>query len=293
MEPKAAPPRDALRTPRVVNARRRTSSPAPARTKKEFVLAERWREYKHSGDRRARDDLVLAYAPIVKYVAGRVASRLPQHVEAADLISDGFRGLLAAVERFEPFHGVSFEIYADRRIRGAILDAIRAADWVPRQVREEARGIERATAELATSLRRLPKDGELATAMSLTRAQLDASLLRVSDARLLALDGPWGAEAVDGEQRTLLDSLADSEATDPAANAQHNDRRRRINTAVRMLPAREQTILGLYYHQDLTLAEIARVLGISQSRVSQLQARATLQLRTLLAPAEPAEPRAA
>ncbi|HST39719.1 MAG TPA: FliA/WhiG family RNA polymerase sigma factor [Conexibacter sp.] len=286
MESKTAPPCDALRTARAGSPRRRTPSPAPARRAKEFVLAERWREYKHSGDQRARDDLVLAYAPIVKYVAGRVASRLPQHVEAADLISDGFRGLLAAVERFEPFRGVSFEVYADRRINGAILDGMRASDWVPRQVRDEARGIERATAALATSLRRLPREGELATALSLTRAQLNASLLRVSDARLLALDGPWGAAAVDGEQRTLLDTLADDEATDPAASAQHNDRQRAIHAAVGMLPAREQTILGLYYQQELTLTEIAEVLGISKSRVSQLHARAALELRTLLAPAD-------
>lgn len=267
-----------------MSSQRRTSSAAPATPTKEFVLAERWRAYTHSGDPRARDDLVLAYAPIVKYVAGRVASKLPPHVEAADLISDGFRGLLTAVERFEPFRGVSFERYAARRVNGAILDGMRASDWVPRQVREEARAIERATTQLAMSLQRLPREGELASALSLTRAQLNASLLRVSDARLLALDGPWGSEASDGDRPTLLDTLPDDEATDPAVCAQRNDRRRAVRAAVSMLPDREQTILSLHYQQDLPLAQIAQVLRISESRVSQLHTRAALQLRTLLTP---------
>jgi RNA polymerase sigma factor for flagellar operon FliA len=253
---------------------------------KTIVLAERWREYRRSGDLRARNDLVLAYAPIVKYVAGGIAARLPEHVEASELVSDGFSGLLSAVERFEPRRGVTFELYARQRISGAIYDGMRALDWVPRRVRDEARAIERTTAELSMSLRRLPRDGELARALSLTRAQLNRALQRVADSRLLALDQPWGAPATDGERPTLLATLADAGAPDPAVSAQRSDRRRSIRSAIERLTGRDQMILGLHYHQDLTLGQIGEVLGITESRVSQLQARAMIQLRTLLGPAE-------
>lgn len=283
----ATPPLRTRRTARVRQSRRRNPATASASASdKTIVLAERWREYSRSGDRRARDDLVLAYAPIVKYVAGRVAARLPEHVEAAELISDGFSGLLAAVERYEPARGVKFELYASQRIRGAIYDGMRALDWVPRLVREQAREIERTTAELAMSLQRLPTDAELARALSLTSAQLNVSLQRVADARLLALDEPWGSEAIDGDRPTLLDTLADSSAPDPALSAEGSDRRRLIRSAVGHLSGRDQVILGLRYHQNLTLSQIGEVLGISESRVSQLQTRAMLQLRTLLSPVD-------
>ncbi len=249
------------------------------------MLAERWRTYKRDGDRRARDDLILAYSPIVKYLAGRVASRLPSHIEAAELVSDGFKGLMTAVEHFDPQRGTRFEAYADRRIRGAMVDGMRSLDWVPRQVRDEARQIERATAGLTMEKSRLPTDVELARSLSLTGRQLNAALQRISEARVLALDEPLGAELSDGHRPTLLDSLPDRGAVDPAASAQGFDRRRHIRAAIRHLSARDQMIFGLYYYQELTFVQIAEVLGISASRVSQLHTRAALRLRVLLAPA--------
>ncbi|ADB48796.1 FliA/WhiG family RNA polymerase sigma factor [Conexibacter woesei] len=248
-----------------------------------IVLAERWRRYKGTGERAARDDLVLAYSPIVKYVAGRVAARMPAHVDVADLISDGFKGLLDAVERFEPVRGVRFEAYADTRIRGAIFDGLRSLDWVPRAVRAEAREIERATAELAMRLQRMPTDPELAGALSMSRRQLAASLQRVSDSRIVALDEPWGPVLADGRPVALLDTLPDLDAVDPAADSDETERSERIGAAVRQLPAREQVVLGLRYHHDLTLLQIGEVLGISESRTSQLHTKAALQLKAVLA----------
>lgn len=248
-----------------------------------IVLAERWRRYKGTGERTARDDLVLAYAPIVKYVAGSVASRMPAHVDVADLISDGFKGLLDAVERFEPVRGVRFEAYAGTRIRGAMFDGLRSLDWVPRTVRAEARDIERATGELAMRLQRMPTDPELAGALAMSSAELAASLQRVSDSRIVALDEPWGPAPTDGRPVPLIDTLADVDAVDPAADSDATERSERIGVAVRRLPAREQVILGLRYHQDLTMLQIGEVLGISESRTSQLHTKAALQLKALLA----------
>jgi RNA polymerase sigma factor for flagellar operon FliA len=219
---------------------------------------------------------------LVKYVAGRVGSRMPAHVELADLISYGLGGLIDAVERFEPVRGIKFESYASVRIRGAIFDEMRARDWVPRAVRLEARQINQATSELASRLQRLPTDAELATELSMDAQELDQSLQRVANAQVSALDEPRGVVRADGLQHTLLDTLADADAIDPAVNADAMALRDRIATAMKELPAREQLVLGLRYHQELTNDEIGEVISASGSRVSQLHAKAVLQLAALL-----------
>ena len=164
---------------------------AKAEAPQSIVLAATWRRYKRTGDRETRNKLILAYSPIVKYAAGRMAARMPAHVELADLISYGMGGLIEAVERFEPARGIKFESYAATRIRGAIFDELRSLDWVPRSVRTEARGIEEATAALTARLHRMPTDVELAGHLLIEPKELDASLQRVSDARMIALDQPW------------------------------------------------------------------------------------------------------
>lgn len=249
---------------------------------KSIVLAEVWRRYKKTGDREDRNQLVLAYSPIVKYVAGRMAARAPAHVELADLVSYGVGGLIDAVERFDPARGILFESYAGVRIRGAIVDELRSLDWAPRKVRGEAREIEKATVELSARLHRTPTDAELAAELSMDPAQLDASLQRVADARIIALDQPWDTMRTDGLETTLVQTLPDPNAVDPAASAAATDLRERIADAIDHLPEREQLVLGLRYHQDLRLAEIGEVLGVSESRVSQLHAKAVLHVRALL-----------
>jgi RNA polymerase sigma factor for flagellar operon FliA len=253
--------------------------PQPTKT---IVLAELWRRYKRGGDRQARDQLILAYSPIVKYAAGRIVARMPAHIEVADLVSYGLGGLIDAVERFEPARGIKFESYASTRIRGAILDELRSLDWVPRSVRHEARQIEKATADLSTRLQRMPTDGELAGELSVDAEQLGASLQRVADARMLALDQPGGGAWAEGLQPTLLETLADPHAVDPAASAAATDLRERMAAAIEHLPERERVILGLRYHQELTFSEIGEVLGVSESRISQLHTKAVLQMGALL-----------
>ncbi|HMJ36524.1 MAG TPA: FliA/WhiG family RNA polymerase sigma factor [Baekduia sp.] len=254
-------------------------APRPSNT---IVLSERWRRYRTTRNRDVRDQLILAYSPIVKYAAGRIASRMPPHVDVADLVSYGLGGLIDAVERFEPERGTTFETYAGQRIRGAIFDELRALDWVPRTVRAEAREIELATADLSTRLQRLPTDAELAEQLDMDADQLDASLQRVADARIVALDKPWNLARAEGVQPTLLETLADPAAVDPADSADAQDLRERIAAAIERLPARDQVVLGLRYHQELTFLEIGTVLGVSESRVCQMHAKAVLQVGALM-----------
>ena len=247
-----------------------------------IVLTETWRRYKRGGHRQARNQLILAYSPMVKYLAGRIGARMPAHVDVADLVSYGLGGLIEAVERFEPARGIRFESYASTRIRGAIIDELRSLDWVPRSIRGEARNIEHATATLSTRLHRMPTDTELAAEMSIDQEELDASLLRVADARMVALDQPWDTGRGDGLETTLLETLRDPDAVDPVENADRADLRERITDAIMHLPERERLVLGLRYHQEMRLAEIGEILGVTESRVSQLHAKAVLQVRALL-----------
>jgi RNA polymerase sigma factor for flagellar operon FliA len=251
--------------------------PRPTRP---IVLAEIWRRYKGTGDREARDQLILAYSPIVKYVAGRIGARMPGHIDIADLVSYGLGGLIDAVERFEPARGVKFESYAGLRIRGAIFDELRLFDWVPRAVRDEARKIDQATIDLSTRLQRLPTDAELAAKLSMDPAQLDASLQRVADAQMIALDEPWGPTG--GIQPTRMDTLPDEDAIDPLASAVARDLREHIAKAIEHLPERERAVLALRYQEELSFPEIGEILGVSESRICQLHTKAVIQMRALL-----------
>jgi RNA polymerase sigma factor for flagellar operon FliA len=249
---------------------------------KAIVLAEYWRRYRRDGEREVRDQLVLAYSPIVKHVAGRIASRMPPHVDLADLVAYGLAGLIDAVERYDPARGVKFESFAGLRIRGAIIDAMRSLDWVPRAVRDEAREFERTSADLLVCLQRLPTDAELATALDIDAEELDARMQRVANAQLVALDQPWGFNGSDSAPTTMLDFLPDPAAGDPAELSDRADLADQVAAAVLQLSGREQTILALRYHQDLTLAEIGEVFDVSESRISQIHTRSMLHLRVLL-----------
>lgn len=246
------------------------------------LLAEQWRRYRRDGERRVRDELVLAYCPLVKHVAGRIVSGMPPHVDIADLIAYGLAGLVEAVERYEPDRGVQFETYAGLRVRGAIIDALRSLDWVPRAVRDEGRAIEHASADLLVRLQRLPTDAELAEELALDESQLDASLDRVARSRMVALDEPWYAGGGETSVMTLGDSLPDPNADDPSALATASDLPERVAAAVLELPAREQTILALRHHQGLSFVEIGEVFSVSMSRISQIHAKTMLQLRAML-----------
>jgi len=249
---------------------------------KGIELKDLWRRYKTSGDERARERLVIAYAPLVKYVAGRMGSGLPAHVEEADLISYGLTGLISAIERFDLSREIKFETYAITRIRGAIIDELRTLDWVPRSVRARAREIERVNQKLEAKLQRAPTDEEMADELDISVSEFQESLLQISNSTLVALDELWSAGDSGGDQVSLLDTLPDRGAPDPEAMVDQGELRDRIADAIAALPEREKLVIALYYYENLTLREIGEVLGVTESRVSQLHTKAVLRLRSKL-----------
>jgi RNA polymerase sigma factor for flagellar operon FliA len=208
-------------------------------------LAELWITYVDSRDAGLRDRLILHYAPLVKYVAGRVGSGLPAHVEQADLVSYGTFGLIDAITRYEPTREVKFESYAMARIRGAIIDEL------------------------------------LADELDMDVEEIRKFLGQLSLVNVVALDELLGAD--EGGSPSLGDTLQDSSALDPQAMAEHGEARQLLARAVEQLPEREKVVVSLYYFEGLTLADIGRVLGVTESRICQMHTKAVLHLRTKLA----------
>jgi RNA polymerase sigma factor for flagellar operon FliA len=249
---------------------------------KAIELKDLWCRYKQDGDQQARERLVLAYSPLVKYVAGRMSSGLPAHVEEADLISYGLLGLISAIERFEPAREIRFETFAVTRIKGSIIDELRSLDWVPRSVRARAREIEQANAKLEHRLRRAPSDEEMAAELDLTLDELNESLVRISNSSVVALDELWTVSDSSGDQVSLLDTIQDPKAADPSHEMDLTEMKDRLADAIARLPEREKLVIALYYYENLTLREIGEVLGVTESRVSQLHTKAVLRLKSRL-----------
>jgi RNA polymerase sigma factor FliA len=225
---------------------------------------------------------VLAYAPLVKYVAGRMSSGLPSHVEESDLISYGLLGLISAIERFEPEREIKFETFAITRIKGSIIDELRSLDWVPRSVRTKAREIERMNAKLEHKLHRAPTDKEMAEGLEVTVEEFQESLVRISNSSVVALDELWTVSDSSGDQVSLLDTIQDPQAADPATEMDTTEMKDRLADAIARLPEREKLVVALYYYENLTLREIGEVLGVTESRVSQLHTKAVLRLKSRL-----------
>ena len=243
-----------------------------------------WAEYKRVGSRELRDQLIVHYSPLVKYVAGRVGTGLPQNVDQADLVSYGIFGLIDAIEKFDLDRGFKFETYAIARIKGNILDELRSIDWVPRSVRAKARALEKAYATLEGKLHRTPTDAELADELDLTDDQLQTTLGQISFTGLVALDEMLsGGDR--GDSLTLGDTLPDA-GTGPVAAYEVEEMRQILAEAINRLPEREKVVLGLYYYEGLTLAEIGSILGVTESRVCQIHTKAVIQLRARLAASE-------
>ena len=174
-----------------------------------------WQEFQKSRDQAVRDRLILTYAPLVKYVAGRLGSGLPAHVDEGDLVSYGLLGLIGAIERYDPDRDVKFETYAIARIKGSIIDELRAMDWVPRSVRARARDIERAIAELVRKLHRAPSDEEISEKLGISTDELEESLTDISRSSIAALDELWTVSSSGGDTVALIDTIEDTEAPDP------------------------------------------------------------------------------
>jgi RNA polymerase sigma factor FliA len=240
-----------------------------------------WLEYRRTRDKALRDRLIITYAPLVKYVAGRLGSGLPAHVEEADLVSYGLLGLMSAIDRYDPDRDIKFETYAIARIRGSIIDELRTLDWVPRSVRSRARNIERAIRELEAKLARAPTDAEIAARLGISTDELEDSLIDISRSSIAALDELWST-AGEGDQVSLLEMLEDPESVKPAEALDETEVREALAEAISRLPEREKLVVTLYYYEELTLREIGEVLGVTESRVSQLHTKAILRLRSRL-----------
>jgi RNA polymerase sigma factor FliA len=249
---------------------------------KEVELRDLWRRYKGEGDASARERLVVAYSPMVKFVAGRLGAGLPSHVDDADLISYGLMGLIGAIERFDPERGIKFETFAMTRIRGAIIDELRSLDWVPRSVRSRAREIEAAQAKLEHELQRAPSEAELAKKLGLTEDELQTSLLEIANSSVYALDELWTISDSSGDSVSLLDTISDPRADDPQESLASSEVKDRLTEGISGLPEREQLVIALYYYENLTLREIGEVLGVTESRVSQLHTKAVMRLKSAL-----------
>ncbi len=249
-----------------------------------------WQEYRQSRDRILRDRLILTYAPLVKFVAGRVRASLPSHVDEQDLVSYGLLGLIGAIERFDPDREIKFETFAMARIRGAIIDELRSLDWVPRSVRTRARAIERAIAVLERELMRAPTDEEIAAKLGIKPEELEENLREISRSSVAALDELWSPTG-SGDQVALVDTIQDRTGPDPEVSLELSEVREALAEAISGLPEREKLVITLYYYEELTLREIGEVLGVTESRVSQLHTKAILRLKAHLSGVqrEPAE----
>jgi RNA polymerase sigma factor FliA len=238
-----------------------------------------WKSYKESGSAQERDKLILNYSPLVKYVAGRVAVGLPANIEQADLISYGIFGLIDAIEKYEPDRGIKFETYAISRIRGSIIDELRAIDWVPRSVRFKAREVEKAYTALENKLKRPPSDVEIAQEMGVSSDELTHIYSQLSNVSLVALDELMTVEGARGDRLSLVETLEDTRTVGPVDSIEAEEMKRILTESINRLPEREKIVVTLYYYEGLTLAEIGKVLGVTESRVSQMHTKAVLALR--------------
>lgn len=245
----------------------------------ETDLESAWTRFKESGEQAHRDQLIIYYSPLVKYVASRVAAGLPQSVDQSDLVSYGMFGLIDAITKFDPDRGFKFETYAISRVKGAILDELRSIDWVPRSVRSKAKSVERAMMKLEGRLHRSPTDEEVAEELDVSVAQLNNIYNQISSLGIVALDEMLSFNG--GESLTFGDTLADR-SEGPGGVYERVEMRQLLADAINRMNEREKIVLTLYYYENLTLAEIGRVLGVTESRVCQIHTKSVLHLKSRL-----------
>ncbi|MDQ6672201.1 MAG: FliA/WhiG family RNA polymerase sigma factor [Chloroflexota bacterium] len=234
-----------------------------------------------AGDRGARDELAVRYAPVVKYVIGRMAISLPAAMDSDDVLSAGTVGLLHAIGRFDPEQGVRFETYALQRIRGAIIDTIRSLSPLSRGAGRRARLLDENTAALAQRLGRAPTHEELANELGVDQAELGRMLLESAHV-IVSLDGSGAGGQDEGEVQSLRDLVRDPNQAGTDEVAEEKELIERLSAAIDFLATRDRLVLNLYYHEELTLKEISRVIEVSESRVSQIHTAAVMKLRALL-----------
>ncbi|MBN1698323.1 MAG: RNA polymerase sigma factor WhiG [Spirochaetales bacterium] len=242
---------------------------------------ELWRLYKNKKDPQIRDIFIKQYAPLVKYVAGKIAIGMPTNVEFDDLVGFGVFGLFDAIDKFDPDKHVKFKTYAVTRIRGAIFDELRAIDWVPRSIRQKSREVEETVRMLESQLGRVATDEEIARAMNMDAGDFQQLILKISGTSILSLNDVWNT-GDDNDKISIVDSIESPSNLNPDTIVEKEEIKRVIIEAINELPEKEKKVLVLYYYEDLTLKEIGEVLGVTESRISQLHTKAIMRLRTKL-----------
>ncbi len=242
---------------------------------------ELWILFKKNKDARIRDFFVKQYAPLVKYVAGKVAIGMPHTVEFDDLVGFGVFGLFDAINKFDPEKNVKFKTYAVTRIRGAIFDELRSIDWVPRSVRQKTREIEEAIHRLEAGLGRAATDQEISDELGISIDDFHKNILKISGTSILSLNDVWFT-GEENDKVSIVDSIESPQSLNPETIVEKEEIRRVIVDAIHELPEKEKQVLVLYYYEDLTLKEIGKVLEVTESRVSQLHTKAIMRLRAKL-----------
>ena len=253
-----------------------------AKRKRRPTVTEReWRRYRKSETEEMRQMLLNKFLPLVRNVASRMAMGFPRSVELPDLVNTGVIGLIEAFRNFDPGRGVKFETYAVPRIRGAILDELRALDWVPRSTRAKSREIDKSYHILENKYGRPPEKTELAKHMKITIEELHLSLDDVSGTNILSLDDIIFRED-DNRQVSRIETIVDTSKINILGELEKDELRAFLSIAMEKLTAQEKLVIALYYYEELTLKEIGEVMSISESRVSQIHTRAVSKLRTMV-----------
>ena len=236
----------------------------------------KYKVHDHAAEERER--LILEHLPQVRLIARRIHERLPESVSLEDLISTGTLGLIAAIDRFDPSHNVKLKTYAEYKIRGAILDSLRGLDWAPRQQRKRSKQIEAAIASAEQKLHRMPTEDEIATELNVTIDEYHGWLVDIRGVNLGSLEHA----STDDNGRDLLKFVSDSDEDWPSLIVERLELQRLLAEAIEKMPQTERIVLSLYYHEELTLREIAKVVKLHESRISQLKSQAILRLRAYM-----------
>ncbi|MBN1129527.1 MAG: FliA/WhiG family RNA polymerase sigma factor [Chitinispirillaceae bacterium] len=241
-----------------------------------------WKEYKEAGSKVAKDKLLVEYAPLVKYIANRLAVNLPHSVDRNDLSSAGILGLIKSVETFEPERGFKFETYAAHKIRGAMLDELRALDWIPRSVRQKARDLQKTYSKLENELGRPPYDDEVCRELNISMKEYEEILSDVAPATIISLEESLPDRSADSKELRVIDTIEDPGSSNPLRELGFTEVKEILKEAIANLPEKEKLVVALYHYEELTLKEIGVVLDITESRVSQIHSKAILKLRAKL-----------
>ena len=235
------------------------------------------KDYRSIKDSKTKDEIIIEYAPLIKYIAQKLAAKLPANVELDDLISCGVIGLMDAIEKFNPNRDNKFKTYAEFRIKGAMLDELRAQDWVPRSVREKAKLLERTYAKLETNLNRAVTDDEMCNELKCSKEEFYDLLNKARVVYFLNIDDSLNFSR--GDRKLLANMAEDNSLGNPLSAMNYRDSKEKIKTGIKSLPEKQRLVLSLYYYEDLNLKEIGQVLNVTESRISQLHTQALMGLR--------------